>query len=142
MPNAQPTCRSCFKFITAHSGKGWSAPFTGQDMAVLEAFVHLAEAWTRADSCGARALEAAMRETLKACQDLPAIHRAFELAIVSASDWGVGAQLWKRITAKPAPSPHERIKGECLGHPTTEGPIGNVVYCDGSCKATRQGVPV
>lgn len=29
----------------------------------------------------------------------------------------------------------EFFSPECLGHESTNGPIGNVVYCDGSCRA-------
>lgn len=25
-------------------------------------------------------------------------------------------------------------ENECEGHPSTNGPIGNVVYCDGTCR--------
>lgn len=30
-----------------------------------------------------------------------------------------------------------REQSECLGHPTTIGPIGSTVYCDGSCRKHR-----
>lgn len=31
---------------------------------------------------------------------------------------------------------------ECEGHESTDGPIGNVVFCDGTCKPRRIAVPL
>lgn len=31
-----------------------------------------------------------------------------------------------------------RTPGRCLGHASTDGPIGHVVYCDGTCRPAYQ----
>jgi hypothetical protein len=63
------------------------------------------------------------------------LHRHLLLDALDGPDWGGEVSTEDTQPLEAAPWPGEELV--CEGHESTAGPIGNVTYCDGSCRRDK-----